>query len=277
MRRVIKAIRVKREPLGQKGTKEIPDPRATEGDAGAKGDKGDPGDTKWEDDPNGIAHNADGSEDGNVGIGNPAVGVTRLTVAKLAPGGAFSPRALAAARPFGTARQGDHFALFAQAQAHAGGLSFGVVGVASGGDGSVGVSGFGETDDFFAYGPGTDYASASSIRWKRNIMPIENALNRISRLRGVYFDWDADHGGEHDLGMIAEEVGQFFPEIVSFEPDGEYAIGLDYSKLTPILVQAVKEQQAIIEQQQAELAEMQATLAALESALRNLELQSKEK
>ena len=46
-------------------------------------------------------------------------------------------------------------------------------------------------------------------------------------------------GGQHDLGMIAEEVGAVLPEIVNYEENGVDAIGMDYSKMTPLLVEAV--------------------------------------
>jgi len=55
----------------------------------------------------------------------------------------------------------------------------------------------------------------------------------------VYFDWDNEHGGQHDIGMIAEEVGAVMPEIVNYEENGVDAIGMDYSKMTPLLVEAV--------------------------------------
>jgi len=104
-----------------------------------------------------------------------------------------------------------------------------------------GVEGNGDDADFFANGPGRDFASASSVRWKKNIVPIDNALNKILQIRGVYFDWDEEHGGRHDLGVIGEEVGKIFPEIVSFEKDTTHSIGLDYARLTAVLVVAIKE------------------------------------
>ena len=104
----------------------------------------------------------------------------------------------------------------------------------------AGVIGSGAHYDFYAGGPGTNYGAASSIRWKTDITPIDNALDKILNLRGVYFNWDQEHGGEHDMGMIAEEVGQVLPEIVEYEKDGIYTTGMDYSKLTPLLVEAVK-------------------------------------
>jgi len=115
----------------------------------------------------------------------------------------------------------------------------GVFGYASGSSGE-GVRGYGTAYDFYAAGPGTNYGSSSSIRWKRDIVEIDNPLDKISEIRGVYFNWDEEHGGGHDVGMIAEEVGKVLPEIVVYEENGIDADGMDYSKLTPLLVEAVK-------------------------------------
>ncbi len=93
--------------------------------------------------------------------------------------------------------------------------------------------------DFYAEGAGQDYGSASSRRWKSSIANIEDPLDKLARLRGVTFDWDQDHGGGHDIGFIAEEVGMVLPEIVIYEDNGKDAMGLDYSKMTPLLVEAV--------------------------------------
>jgi len=107
-----------------------------------------------------------------------------------------------------------------------------------------GVAGYGMAYDFYAEGPGDDYGSSSSIRWKKDIRVIDDPIGKVLRLRGVYFKWDAEHGGHDDVGMIAEEVGEVLPEIVQYEEDGVYTSGMDYSKLTPLLVEAVKELKA---------------------------------
>ncbi len=117
---------------------------------------------------------------------------------------------------------------------------------------SIGVCGEGGRYDFFAAGPGIDYGTGSSIRWKRNVTSIPDPLGMVKALRGVYFDWDEAHGGKHDVGMIAEEVGKVLPEIVAYETNGTDAIGLDYSKLTPLLLEAVKALQTEIEKLKSE-------------------------
>ena len=102
----------------------------------------------------------------------------------------------------------------------------------------------------------------SSIRWKENIHPVGNALNKVLKLNGVYFDWKEGYtnpftGGKKSLGFIAEEVGKVFPEIVSYDKDGSgNAAAIDYDKLTAVLVEAVKEQQLQIEALQREVAQL---------------------
>ncbi len=111
------------------------------------------------------------------------------------------------------------------------------------GYGDKGVVGYGNSCDFRADGPSnTDYCTGSSLKWKTNITEIPNALAKVAGIRGVYFNWNAEHGGEHDIGFIAEEMVNSVPEMVGYE--GENATYLDYSKITPLLVQAIKELKA---------------------------------
>ncbi len=81
----------------------------------------------------------------------------------------------------------------------------------------------------------------SSRRWKTNISPVENALDKVQQLNGVYYDSKTD--GKRNLGLIAEEVGKVVPEIVKYEENGKDAQGLDYSRLVALLIEAVKDQQ----------------------------------
>lgn len=82
---------------------------------------------------------------------------------------------------------------------------------------------------------------ASSRRFKSNIRAIDNAVATVNQLRGVEYDWRED--GRHDIGLIAEEVGEVLPEVVEYEENGVDAKGLHYSKLVPLLIEAIKEQQ----------------------------------
>ena len=91
----------------------------------------------------------------------------------------------------------------------------------------------------------------SSRRWKTNIETINGAVDKVQRLRGVYFDWKEN--GKRDLGMIAEEVGEVVPEVVAYEENGKDATSVDYARLTALLVEAVKEQQSQIRELKAEI------------------------
>ncbi|MEK7722343.1 MAG: tail fiber domain-containing protein, partial [Elusimicrobiota bacterium] len=103
----------------------------------------------------------------------------------------------------------------------------------------------------------------SSIRWKQNIRPIDNALDKLMRLNGVYFDWKVN--GKHDLGMIAEETGKVIPEVVDWDPENpKYASGLNYDHLVGLLVEAVKEQQKRMENQQKEIETLKEKIMKLE-------------
>lgn len=85
------------------------------------------------------------------------------------------------------------------------------------------------------------------------------------------FDWDDEHGGQHDVGFIAEEVGEVLPEIVDYEENGIDAIGLDYSKLSPLLVEAVKALVAENDILKAELKTMKTENKEMNSRLDQLE------
>ncbi|MHC4621385.1 MAG: tail fiber domain-containing protein [Planctomycetota bacterium] len=170
-----------------------------------------------------------------------------------------------------------------------GGTGIGVYSEAAGTSG-IGVKANGKWYDFYAAGPGTNYGASSSIRWKSNVRVIDDPLGKVLRLRGVYFNWDEEHGGEHDVGMIAEEVGEVVPEIVGYEENGIDATGMDYGKLTPVLVEAVKalkteldeqtkqqvKKDAIIERLGEENRALAKRLAAIESLLDQLAQERKE-
>jgi trimeric autotransporter adhesin len=109
----------------------------------------------------------------------------------------------------------------------------------------------------------------SSRRWKTNIHPLQNALSKVEQLRGV--SYDLKDSGKHEIGVIAEEVGKVVPEIVSYEKNGKDATGVDYSRLTALLIEAVKNQQQEISALRKQLQARAAKEAKLESRLEQLE------
>jgi hypothetical protein len=86
----------------------------------------------------------------------------------------------------------------------------------------------------------------SSRRWKTNISAIDAALEKIARLRGVYYDERVT--GTRNIGLIAEEVGAVIPEVVAYEENGIDARSVDYARLVALLIEGMKEQQKQIEE-----------------------------
>ena len=81
--------------------------------------------------------------------------------------------------------------------------------------------------------------NSSSITLKDNVRTYENALDTVSKLRGVKFEWK--NSGKPAVGLIAEEVDGVVPEVVAH--DGSNVTGVNYASLVGVLVEAVKELQ----------------------------------
>lgn len=83
--------------------------------------------------------------------------------------------------------------------------------------------------------------TASDISLKENIETIDSALNKLIRLRGVYYNWvDKKSGGENKkIGFIAQEVEKVIPELVHTHNNGLKSV--NYKDVTALIVEAVKE------------------------------------
>jgi hypothetical protein len=96
--------------------------------------------------------------------------------------------------------------------------------------------------------------SGSDARWKKNIVPLNNILDKVMQLNGVHFDWktsefpDRNFSKGPQIGAIAQEVELVFPELVKTDVDGYKSVA--YDKLAVIAISAVKEQQIEIEKLQ---------------------------
>jgi hypothetical protein len=106
----------------------------------------------------------------------------------------------------------------------------------------------------------------SSRRWKTNIQTLHDALGKVEQLRGVSYELKAN--GKHEVGVIAEEVGAVVPEVVTWDQDGKAAESVDYSRLTALLIEATKEQQALIEQQQEQIAQLISKVKTIQASLK---------
>ena len=93
--------------------------------------------------------------------------------------------------------------------------------------------------------------SSSDIRFKENIVPIENALDKIRKISGNTYDWKEENKIEHgyegnDVGVIAQEIEAVLPQLVQTRENGYKAV--KYDKLVALLIEGIKEQQLQIEQ-----------------------------
>jgi hypothetical protein len=120
---------------------------------------------------------------------------------------------------------------------------------------------------------GSSYGSSawtfSDARLKKNILPLSNALNSVLSLNGVNFDWKTDENpgmglaSARQIGLIAQDVEKILPELVSDGPNGFKTV--DYSKITPVLIEAIKEQQRQIQDQKARIEKLEKLVEALVS------------
>ena len=77
----------------------------------------------------------------------------------------------------------------------------------------------------------------SDERLKDNIETIENGLDKVEQLRGVTYTRDE----KESIGVIAQEVEKILPEIVLTAADEMGTKSVDYSRLTAVLIEAVKD------------------------------------
>jgi len=106
-------------------------------------------------------------------------------------------------------------------------------------------------------------AYSSDARLKKNVQVIPNALDQVKKIRGVTYDWDLEECNKwqffppaEDVGVIAQEVQAVQPHAVKFAPfdrdpldngvskSGKDYLTVQYEKLVPLLIEAIKELEA---------------------------------
>jgi len=120
----------------------------------------------------------------------------------------------------------------------------------------VGTAASGTTGEIRATNNITAYYS-SDKRYKKNVINIQNPLEKLQQINGVEFDWTEEymslHGGEdgyfireHDIGVIAQEIEAILPEIVATREDGYKAV--KYDRIVALLIEAIKELKSQIDE-----------------------------
>ena len=102
--------------------------------------------------------------------------------------------------------------------------------------------------------------ACSDIRYKKNISPIRHALADVLTLHGIYYFWNQEKfpskqfNDERQIGFSAQEIEKLFPEMVQTDADGYKSV--DYSRMTPVLVEAIKDLQNQIQELRREVAKL---------------------
>ncbi len=107
-------------------------------------------------------------------------------------------------------------------------------------------------------------SGASDKRFKTNLKEIDNVLPQIMNLKAYKYDWKKDDYPNRkfedgkQIGLIAQQVEEEFPELVKTDVDGYKSV--KYDKITALLIQALKEQQKTLEAQSKEIEEIKKQL-----------------
>jgi len=116
--------------------------------------------------------------------------------------------------------------------------------------------------------------SSSDKRFKKNIKTIDSAMDKVMALNGVTYDWRTEEFKNRNfpntkqVGFIAQNVESVLPEVVQTYGDGYKAV--DYSKVTALLTEAIKEQQLQIEAQTQLIQTQKTALASLVKEIETL-------
>ncbi len=108
---------------------------------------------------------------------------------------------------------------------------------------------------------------------KENIFPLNKSLEKVLQLRGVSYDWKDDkYGAEKEIGVIAQEVEEIYPEFVHTNDEGMKSV--NYAQMVAVLIESIKELNAKIVTLETENASLKSSLAEVEglkSQMKNLE------
>jgi hypothetical protein len=96
----------------------------------------------------------------------------------------------------------------------------------------------------------------SDLRLKTNIHPLQYGLKEVLQMNPVSYNWISGPTTGVKIGLIAQEVQQLVPEVVSGDEQKEI-LGMNYAELIPVLINAVKEQQQQINSMETEVNKLQ--------------------
>ena len=134
------------------------------------------------------------------------------------------------------------------------------------------VGSAGSANDLRITADGTLTTNTSDARLKEDLKLLEHSLEKVLQLDGYTFQWNGSGSEVRDAGLIAQEVQEVFPEAV-FTNQADGYMGINYSRFPALFVEAMKEQQSIIETQKTEIEKLKSGFDQLNQRLAELEAQ----
>src|SRR5690606_5597777 len=112
------------------------------------------------------------------------------------------------------------------------------------------------------------YVQTSDKRLKKDILPLDNILNKIASLTTyTYLYKTQQNSSKRTIGFLAQDIETVFPELVETDEDGY--LGLNYSGFGVLAIKAIQEQQTEIELLKKQLEEQKAELSEIKNLLKN--------
>ncbi len=123
--------------------------------------------------------------------------------------------------------------------------------------------GFGDEFDLDVEGEirASNVVESSDRRLKKDIRTVDNALDKVLAMNGVRYKLKKND--KQDIGFIAQELKTVLPDLVYGREEGSYSVR--YTGIIPVLVEAMKEQQTILEDQDAYIQSLEERLTKLET------------
>jgi len=117
------------------------------------------------------------------------------------------------------------------------------------------------------------YTSVSDRRLKSNIQPLDHVLSKVNQLKPSTYTFIHDENQSNQIGFIAQEVEELFPEFVHYNEgsDGkrkqEDVYTMDYSGMSVIAIKAIQEQQKIIEELEHKIKNLEEKISRIQALL----------
>ena len=115
-----------------------------------------------------------------------------------------------------------------------------------------------------------DVVAYSDARMKTNVVKIESALDKVSKISGYTYDMQGiEFGGQRQAGVLAQELKEVLPEAVITDDNGYYAVR--YTNIIPLLIEALKEEKSKRESLEDEVMSLKEENKTLQERLAKIE------